>query len=217
MVVGDGIESPTRGFSIPKSAVSGDFIRSHVLTHHVEIACLYRSMASCAISCDPARNGHRTGARMDTGTKSRRASKKTEVGARSQTVAQRALLTARNIGGMESGEWAADPAPRGAGVLQVRKLRMAKPASITGTARPMGHGCVCRSVSASSLPRRAGSLRDCPFVISEAIAICALCSEPKSAKRKDYAMCRSPRPTPKPKPYSGARPSGHYSLPMLNN
>ena len=50
-------------------SVSGRSIQSDVLIHLIEIACFYRPVVFCAISCDPVRNGHRTGTRMGTGIK----------------------------------------------------------------------------------------------------------------------------------------------------
>lgn len=60
-------------------------------------------MSSGRVLCDPARNGHQTGTRMTQGT-------------------TRGVITARGITAMKPGEWLADPAARGAGRLQVRKL-----------------------------------------------------------------------------------------------
>jgi len=59
---------------------------------------------------------------MDAGIKGIHGNKKADAGARLQTGVKRALLTPRSIAAMKVGEWAADPAPRGEGVLQVRKL-----------------------------------------------------------------------------------------------
>ncbi len=58
----------------------------------------------------------------NTGIQRAQSESKSSAGARSETRAKRALLTVRGIAGMKVGTWAADPAPRGAGVLQVRKL-----------------------------------------------------------------------------------------------